>query len=196
MARDNDYQLIIVIAGTSTPLSVQTTERLKKDLRLNERTDRRWTLIPNPKTDNDKNNISSALQQWADPICPKNTCRTILLTVMKNSSHLRNVYRILQGLNLRNVPTLIIDDEGDQASMNVNARRAANEGVAITEIQASTIYRRITEIRTLLSNHTFLQYTATPQAPLFINLMDRLSPNFIRLLTPGQEYTGGRAFFY
>ena len=195
MARDNDYQLIIVIAGTSTPLSVQTTERLKKDLRLNERTDRRWTLIPNPKTNDHKNTISSALEQWSDPICPKNTCRTILLTVMKNSAHLRNVYRILQGLDLRNVPTLIIDDEGDQASMNVNARRAANEGVAITEVQASTIYRRITEIRTLLSNHTFLQYTATPQAPLFINIMDRLSPNFVKLLTPGQDYTGGRAFF-
>jgi hypothetical protein len=195
MARDNDYQLIIVIAGTSTPLSVQTTERLKRDLRLNERTDRRWTLIPNPKTNDHRNTIRLALEQWSDPICPRNTCRTLLITVMKNGKNLQNLYRALQSLELNAVPTLIIDDEGDQASLNTNARRAANDGRPLTEVQASTIYRRISEIRSLLPHHTFLQYTATPQAPLFINIMDRLSPNFIKLLTPGDDYTGGKTFF-
>ena len=40
-----------------------------------------------------------------------------------------------------------------------------------------------------------MQYTATPQANLFINILDRLSPNFIKLLTPGEGYTGGNTFF-
>ena len=50
-------------------------------------------------------------------------------------------------------------------------------------------------MRNIFPHHTFLQYTATPQANLFINIMDRLSPNFIKLLTPGEEYTGGIQFF-
>nr|WP_246283789.1 Z1 domain-containing protein [Nocardioides perillae] len=38
-------------------------------------------------------------------------------------------------------------------------------------------------------------YTATPQAPLLINLADVLSPDFVSVLTPGSGYTGGQHFF-
>ena len=38
-------------------------------------------------------------------------------------------------------------------------------------------------------------YTATPQAPLLINLADVLSPDFVSVLTPGEGYTGGEYFF-
>jgi hypothetical protein len=100
---------------------------------------------------------------------------------MKNTSHLNNLVNIIEGQNLAGVPTLIIDDEGDQASL--------------TENQVSTIYRRINALRNIFPHHTFLQYTATPQANLFINIMDRLSTNFIKLLTPGSDYTGGIDFF-
>jgi len=50
-------------------------------------------------------------------------------------------------------------------------------------------------LRQALPNHTYLQYTATPQAPLLISIIDSLSPNFIYVLEPGGDYTGGRAFF-
>ena len=43
--------------------------------------------------------------------------------------------------------------------------------------------------------HTFLQYTATPQAPLLINIIDALSPEFVEVLEPGEEYVGGQTFF-
>ncbi|GAB3949950.1 hypothetical protein GCM10028805_27180 [Spirosoma harenae] len=194
MARDNDYKLIIIIAGTSKPLSQQTTDRLQQDLRL-PRSDRRWMLIANPKGTDQRNSIKAVLDQWTDPYFPRNECQTIIITVMKNGSHLRNLDALLQTFNLNGVSTLIIDDEGDQASLNTNAKRAADEGRPLTDVEASTIYRRITDIRSRLPHHTFLQYTATPQAPLFINILDRLSPNFIKLLTPGESYTGGRTFF-
>ena len=45
------------------------------------------------------------------------------------------------------------------------------------------------------SNHTFLQYTATPQAPLLINIADNLSPEFVDVLEPGEGYVGGVEFF-
>ena len=79
------------------------------------------------------------------------------------------------------VPALIIDDEADQASLNNLVRSE----------ELSSTYRRLRELRELLPLHTFLQYTATPQAPILINLIDVLSPDFSRVLDPGPDYVGG-----
>lgn len=200
LARDNNYQIVIIIAGTTDLLVDQSTKRLRKDLRIDIRYgfDQKWTQFTNPRTQEDIDTILNALDQWANPTFPNDRCRTILITVMKNGYHLRNLADLIDGMNLNGVPTLIIDDEGDQASLNTRARWAANQGIDVEEIsenQVSTIYRRITALRNIFPHHTFLQYTATPQANLFINIMDRLSPNFIKLLTPGDEYTGGIQFF-
>ncbi len=199
LARDNGFQLVIVIAGTSVNLVNQSTDRLKRDLRLDTRYDRKWALIMNPSAVEDRETIETALEQWADPTFLKERCKTILITVMKNGSHLRNLTNLIKDLRFDRVPILIIDDEGDQASLNTRARHAAKEGIPIDEIisegEVSTIYRRLTDLRVLFPLHTFLQYTATPQANLFINIMDRLSPNFIKLLRPGGEYAGGTQFF-
>jgi hypothetical protein len=198
LARDNNYQIIIVIAGISVSLVNQSTDRLSIDLRLNTRYDRKWILLQNPSKAEERETIETTLAQWSDQTFSKNRCRTVLITVMKNGAHLSNLANLLNGLSLNGVPTLIIDDEGDQASLNTRARWAAREEIDIenlTESEVSTIYRRINNLRAIFPHHTFLQYTATPQANLFINILDRLSPNFIKLLTPGEEYTGGIEFF-
>ncbi len=195
LANDNYYQLIIIIAGTSIPLSEQSYERMKRDLRYDNRFDRKWVIVKNP-TLQDRDTVQMKLDQWADTtFLNKEDCSTILITVMKNSFHLLNLANTFRGLNLNKVPTLIIDDEGDQASLNTRASVNADAGSAVNEGEASTIYRRITDLRGIFSHHTFLQYTASPQGNLFINIMDRLSPNFIKLLEPGDDYTGGNIFF-
>jgi hypothetical protein len=198
LARDNNYQIVIVIAGVSTNLVNQSTKRLEDDLRLNSRYDRKWILLQNPSSIQDSETIETALAQWQNSTFPKEKCRTLLITVMKNTSHLNNLIKILKSKKLIGVPTLIIDDEGDQASLNTRARWASKQNINIenlTENQISTIYRRIRALRNAFVHHTFLQYTATPQANLFINILDRLSPNFVKLLTPGEAYTGGIDFF-
>lgn len=200
LARDNNYQIVIIIGGTSVNLLDQSTKRVRKDLRIDGRYgfEQKWTQITNPHTQEDFDTITNALDQWANPTFPNDRCKTILITVMKNGSHLRNLADLINGINLNGVPTLIIDDEGDQASLNTRARWASRQGIDVEDLsenEVSTIYRRITALRNIFPHHTFLQYTATPQANLFINIMDRLSPNFIKLLTPGDEYTGGIQFF-
>ena len=201
LARDNNYQIVVVIAGTSTPLLNQSTDRLAKDLRLNDRFDRKWLGVkknPNNSSDTDRDDISTVLREWKNPTFPEDERRTVLITVMKNRSHLDNLISVFERLNLEGVPTLIIDDEGDQASLNTKARLNAIQGLLeedLTERDISAIYRSILTLKSLLPHHTFVQYTATPQANLFINILDRLSPNFIQLLTPGDAYTGGQAFF-
>jgi hypothetical protein len=200
LAKDNDYQIIVVIAGISTNLVDQSTKRLEKDLRLNERYDRKWLGVKkNPtNTSTDRDDISTVLKQWKNPTFPEDERRTVLITVMKNTTHLQNLIDVFKRLDLREVPVLIIDDEGDQASLNTKAKQNAMHGLTddeLTEQNLSTIYRKIIELKELLPHHTFVQYTATPQANLFINILDRLSPNFIQLLTPGDAYTGGQTFF-
>ncbi len=187
LARDSGFQIVIVIAGTSIPLLEQSTGRLAQDLRLGDaRRARRWILFQNP-TDEDATvqAIRDVLEVWRDRSAPDEYKRTVLIAVLKNHRRLQNLTHLVAPLRLQGTPVLIIDDEADQASLN-------NE---VAQGQESTTYRRLMELRRALPNHTYLQYTATPQAPLLISIIDALSPNFVQVLEPGEDYVGGREFF-
>jgi len=58
--------------------------------------------------------IRDVLAEWQEPrVTDKRTC---LVTVMKNHRHLSHLVDLFQQLDLGNVPTLVIDDEADQAA--------------------------------------------------------------------------------
>ena len=178
LARDNGYRLLIICTGLTVNLFEQSADRLQRDLRIQERSDRQWLFLKNPRpTGEVEQMVETALDEG----------RTVLVPVMKNGRHLDNLSRLLSRLPLRGLPALIIDDEADQASLNTEIRRGPQAH--------SATYRRILQLRGLVPHHTFLQYTATPQALLLINLIDVLSPAFAQVLTPGPMYTGGRVFF-
>jgi hypothetical protein len=187
LARDNGFQLVIVVAGTSTPLLNQSTQRLRRDLQIdNVDGPLRWHLYTNPiDSENHRRHIQQTINDWRDPDVPTTEKATVLVTVMKQHRHLGNLVSLLRNLRLQDVPTLVVDDEADQASLNTLVARG----------RQSTTYRRLLELRAVLPGHTFLQYTATPQAPLLINIIDALSPGFVEVLEPGAEYVGGREFF-
>jgi hypothetical protein len=184
LAHDNGYQIVIVITGTKTNLLEQSAERLKKHLGSTHRS--KWVHFENPSsTPKTKRNVENALDRWKDSTLPKEEKRGVLITVLKNHSRLRKLNELLQQLDLSSVPVLIIDDEADQASLNNNVNRG----------DESTTYSRLTELKKCIPHHSYLQYTATPQAPLLINIIDTLSPRYAEVLTPGEEYTGGKIFF-
>jgi len=187
LARDNGFQVVIVVAGTSIPLLDQSTGRLYQDLRLGDtRRARRWIQFQNPDEDDATvQAIRDVLEVWRDPSAPEEYKRTVLVTVLKHHRRLQNLTDVVSAIGLRGTPVLIIDDEADQVSLN-------NE---VAQGQESTTYRRLMELRQALPNHTYLQYTATPQAPLLISIIDALSPNFVQVLDPGDDYVGGREFF-
>ena len=189
LARDNGYQMVIVIAGVSLNLLDQSTQRLEGDLDLLGQSRRKWQHFKSSEfNEGDHKEIADGLEDWResrDSKVPQQECQTVLITVMKNYQHLKDLDCLLSKLNLSDVPTLVIDDEGDQASLNTQVKKG----------ETSTTYQRILSLRRHLPHHTFLQYTATPQAPLLINLIDILSPKFAKVLTPGLKYTGGKAFF-
>jgi hypothetical protein len=186
LAKDNKYCAVILITGTSVHLYNQSTTRLENDLRLNTRPDRAWLVFKNPKIQNgDHIAMKAALDDWQDPRVPDNARQAILITVMKNFNHLEDLIQVLANLNLKDVSVLVIDDEADQAGLNTLVQQG----------DQSTTYRQLLNLRNHLPHHKFLQYTATPQAPLLINIIDVLSPQFAEVLTPGSGYVGGKDFF-
>lgn len=185
LARDSGYRIVIVITGTSVPLLKQSVGRLRQHLGI-DTGNRGWRHIPiEHASAPDVQKITDALEEWTDPEVPPRERRTLLITVLKQHRNLARLTEALRRVNLQEVPTLIIDDEADQASLNTKVLNA----------DQSVTYTRILELRDAVPRHTFLQYTATPQALMLINIIDTLSPRFHHVLEAGQGYRGGEDFF-
>jgi hypothetical protein len=188
LAKDNGCRLIIVLAGTTKNLMAQTKERFRKYLHAGGTHVDDWLLLDSQdhiRPDRDTLLLRNYINEWADQGLPEHIKKTMFITVLKNHTHLDRLRELLTRVDLSGVPALMIDDEADQAGLNTAPNRAT----------PSTTHRQIGEIRTALPNHTYLQYTATPQAPLLINLADILSPEFAEVIEPGPGYAGGMAFF-
>jgi hypothetical protein len=187
LARDNGFQMVIIVAGTSNPLLEQSTGRVRRDLRLDDPDRARsWIHFQNPERDDSTiQTLRDVFEDWRDQGTPNDYKLTILVTVLKHHRRLGNLTELLDSVGMNGVPVLIIDDEADQASLNME----------VAQGEESTTYQRLMELRGVLPLHSYLQYTATPQAPLLISIVDSLSPNFVEVLTPGDAYVGGRDFF-
>ncbi len=168
---DNGYRVTVVLAGTKNPLLEQNFTRLYNDLEVN-----RPNLTPfrNP-VPQDAEVIRSVLHSGGHA----------LIVVLKNRKRLEDARRVLATPEVRGFPTLVIDDEGDEASLNTQFRRG----------RRSAIYESILRLRHALRVHAYVAYTATPQANLLISGIDGLSPDFGVLVEPGQGYCGGATFF-
>lgn len=187
LARDNGCRIIIVLAGVTTNLLQQNATRFKNDLRAASGRATAWRIFNSQDGLGvaDRQHLTHAVEDWTDPAFPEAERQTHLFLVLKNHAHLDKLYEVLRQVDLRGIPALILDDEADQAGLNTSPD--APEG--------STTYRKIARVRAQVPHHTYLQYTATPQAPLLIALDDMLSPSFADLVEPGDRYTGGQAFF-
>ncbi len=168
---DNGYRITVVLAGTKNALLEQNYSRLCNDLETNRPT---VTPFRNP-IPQDAEVLSSVIHGRGH----------VLIVVLKHRTRLDRVRRVLATPELRSFPTLIIDDEGDEASLNTQFRQG----------RCSAVYNSILMIRRALEVHAYVAYTATPQANLLISGIDGLSPDFGVLVEPGQGYCGGSTFF-
>ena len=187
LARDNGYGMVIVFAGTKTNLREQSEDRLKKDLGIDEGDN--WYHFSNP-TKSSIGQMDDKLEAWQKRPAVK---KAVLVTVLKQVDHLDNLAAVLKKLALDKVPVLVIDDESDQAGLNNKAAKIRAQRAAANA--RSSTYDRICVVRDQLPHHSYLQYTATPQANLLLAQTDLLNPSFAELVTPGSAYTGGLAFF-
>lgn len=177
-AADDGYRILIAFLGSTNLLLSQNADRIEKAIGIGEKGERRdyqWFAMQNPSG-------TSSAKELGDFI---NKERTILISVLKHAGRIDALAEVLMKAKLANIPTLIVDDEADQASLNTE----------INEDLESKTYAAISKLRSAQPNHLYVQFTATPYAPLLLHPSDHLSPNFVTFLHPGKGYTGGREFF-
>lgn len=176
MAFDNGFNICVVIGGNTNELLSQNTKRIKSVFNI----DVNKVKVLNTK-DNKDLLYSDNLRQWV-----KDNCKLVILTLKspqtKNEQHLSLINKLFEDFYLSKQKIIIIDDEGDQATLNTNAYKNV-------DFETET-YRVVSEIRSKLQSHAYLSVTATPQANILIDTTDRLSPDFGTLIYPGEGYCG------
>lgn len=186
LSADNDYRAVIVLAGTKNNLLEQTTNRLIDDLETSDFNSLNIKLTSEPE----KQQLRRWFRMSSKPL--------LVIPILKHQKYLNDIADLFSSPEIRDVlgngAVLIIDDEADQASLNTFARKNSKKEDWEDSDYSST-YLSILNLKNNLPNHTYLQYTATPQAPLLISITDMLSPSFHVVLTPGKGYTGGKEFF-
>jgi hypothetical protein len=184
-ATDSGYKVIIVIAGTISSLRRQTQERIDAGfigrsssafIRENENrligvgkfkveTDI-YSLTSSYYKSGDEGDFSQSVANRLNIPIGKNP---VVFVIKKNKSILENLIDwFSKNENIKNidgtpklfdVPALIIDDEADAAS--VNTAKDINE--------VRTINKLIRTLLNIFNQNTFIGYTATPYANLFIS---------------------------
>ena len=117
----------------------------------------------------------------------------LLVICSKGANSLTNVTHFLNQIGAQRYPTIIFDDEGDQASLDTNARRRSQSAVAVAP---SSINRLIqNRLRNTVPCHVYVSVTGTPQAVLLQSADSQNRPSFLVQLPPGDSYVGGDRFF-
>lgn len=187
LALDNGYKMIIYLAGVTNNLLKQTADRLYDDLVGKHAKNRiNYKIYQNPQ-EKDAEYIRADLEAPCQ--------RIVLIPVLKQNNRIDYLSKLLKNPSivsaLKNRSVIIIDDEADQASLNGWARKNGKKG---TDNKTAT-YEAIFNMISALPGYSYVQYTATPQANLLIDLNDILSPRSHTVLTPGKSYVGGKHFF-
>ena len=210
-AADAGYKLIVIIAGIHNNLRSQTQRRIDEGFvgrdsarLLSKQADmfvgvgkfdswRRPVTFTNTLKDFSKTTATGVgipLQNLTEPA---------VFVIKKNSSTLKNLIEWLKehssrgGTQSIDEPMLLIDDEADNASINI--RQGAGE--------VSRINGQIRELLHIFGRSSYVGYTATPFANIFIDpdtadqmLGEDLFPrSFIVSLDPPSNYFGAPAVF-
>ncbi|WP_183061757.1 Z1 domain-containing protein [Motilibacter peucedani] len=174
-AADDGYRVIVALMGSTNLLLQQNQERLLDALGVGEREDYRWVHLSNPAGAAKAKEIRG----WLD------RGRVVLVPVLKHAGRIDALAKVLSTACGKEVPVLVVDDEADQASLNTEAGSGAE----------SRTYAAIAGLRSAVPKFLYVQFTATPYAPLLLEPDDQLRPSFVHMLRPGHGYTGGREFF-
>ena len=211
-AADVGYRVIIVIAGVQNRLRNQTQERLDEafvgyntgrqdgpagfeaiGVGING-LDRKPTTFTTAVGDFNK----PAASQIGLPL--KDLREPALFVIKKETNILRNLIEWLKTHNAQHLhantisePMLLIDDEADNASINI--RHSVDD--------VSIINRQIRDLLSLFERSAYIGYTATPFANILIDPDDGSSPagrdlfprDFIVALNAPSNYFGAAAVF-
>lgn len=186
-ALDAGYNTILVLAGLTNKLRQQTQRRLEADV-----ADRHRTLWQMLTTDDDKGDFRGLPNKaFFVPSAPS----VQMAIVKKNVAPLKRLIQTVERTPhsvLRQMKILVIDDEADQASVNS----------ASNELNMTRINELIRSLLHVLPASSYVGYTATPFANVFIsphdrhgNLDDLYPKDFITALEKPEGYFGTEQLF-
>lgn len=209
-AADAGYKVVILLTGITENLRRQTQERidegiigitLKKEGKI-EKYPRVGVGLDNKQIK--ATSVTSTLNDFVGN-CNKITMSLannslVLFVIKKNVSVLQRLYNWLREQNIDpvkgyvDVPMLLIDDEADNAS--VNTRK--------DETDPTRTNKLIRQICNLFMNSTYVGFTATPFANVFIDPdsvdamqhADLFPEHFIYTLEAPSNYVGADKIFY
>ncbi|MCL0246207.1 Z1 domain-containing protein [Corynebacterium sp. CCM 8835] len=184
-AADAGYRFIIVLSGMTDALREQTQQRFEEKL-LAPNGDK-WRRMTHPNCDFGASKDDEYQNAAFDLSQPDGR---YIAVVKKNGHVLKRLNRFLRsgGVHTAQCPILVIDDESDQASINVSKQQKA---------EISTING---QIRSLLENKkvAYIAYTATPFANILVNpndVEDIYPRDFITVLNKPKGYFGAEDLF-
>lgn len=173
LAFDNGYDIAIVLGGNTLDLLKQNATRIESAFKVDAE---KLTVL---KTNDNKSLINAArIKEFIE------NERKIIIVGLKHHKHINKIAEIFDNDYLAGKSILIIDDEGDQATLNTKAYLSS----------MSSTYESILNLKNKLRNHCFISITATPQANILIETFDKLSPDFGELVYPGEGYCGLQEF--
>jgi hypothetical protein len=211
-AADCGYRLVIVLSGIDKGLRMQTQIRLTRELMGygsfsgdNNHvplppTGRQWHRFTTSDLDGDfdPGNANQASLQGPEPV---------LLVVKKNGPVLRRLIHWLDGASkdiLTEIPTLVIDDEADLASIDTRGSYQPEDEPPLQDYEPpSAINGLIRQLLNHFQKSVYIAYTATPFANILIphdaydpTLENDLYPkDFIVDLPKPEGYFGAEELF-
>lgn len=189
LAFDNGYNLLIIYGGYDKELLRQCTERFSLTFDAASEDELLDSDMPVVFTTNDVTNQSNTLASLTEDFARDllDDGRPMIITSLKRPDALSKVNRLVAAL-MAAIPTLkpfIIDDEGDQASLNTAKNKAED---------ATPTYKNICYMKRVLHDPLYLSVTATPQANIFQEDISKLIPDTIHLIQPGDGYDGASVY--
>ena len=189
-AADAGYKIIIVLAGTHNNLRSQTQMRLEEGFLGYETTVDRDPGLPigvaefgedlktnSATTRADNGDFNKAIAKHFHGISPEE--RPWLFVVKKQKSVLTALLIWIQSRVadasedgrrvVTKLPLLMIDDEADNASVDTGEQLFDEDGAPDEEHQPKTINSLIRQILNAFTRKTYVGYTATPFANIFIH---------------------------
>jgi len=212
-AADAGYRMVVLLTGTLENVRRQTQERMdaafvgldsrdflavgqighKTHVGVGRINDRRDGIVFTSRDSDFRKNTASALNISLGAVK-----EPVLVVSKKNASVLSRLAAWLRAKNANHdgkidVPLLLIDDEADNASINTKLKPG----------QVTAINRGIRDILGLFTRSSYVGFTATPFANIFIDPSstndmwgDDLFPrDFIHVLEPPDNYVGMNAIF-
>jgi hypothetical protein len=209
---DSGFRIVIVLAGIHNSLRRQTQLRLNRELGVGDKTIAPDKQIVSMTRDDLKNGDFQDGTLSSDLLLGSSN----FLFVTKKNAHVLKRLNSWLGERKIHTPVLIIDDEADQASINTGGNRSDLEHQEILESMSDSVDQSRkddldpsvinSQIRKLLSKFTrtsYVAYTATPYANVFIQHdgfdrivgADLFPRNFIVSLPKPKSYMGPEEFF-